>query len=48
MLIGRGGAADGAVDVRKGLRGGNSDVHDEGNRQLQCDSRGRSRGGGES
>ena len=44
MPIGRGGASDGAADVRKGSRRRSSGVRDEGNRQVQRDGRGKSRG----
>ena len=44
MLIGRGGAGDGAADVRIESRRGSSGVRGKGNRQAQCGGRGRSRG----
>ena len=44
MLIGRDGAGNGASDVRRGSHRGNLVVRGEGNRQVQCDGLGRSRG----
>ena len=44
MLIERGGAGDGASDVIRGSHHGSSGVRGEGNRQVRCDGRGRSRG----
>ena len=44
MLIGRGGTGDGAADARKGSRRGSSGVRGKGNKQVQCDGRGRRRG----
>ena len=44
MLIGRGGAGDGAADFRRGFRRRSPGVRGEGNRQVQSDGRARSRG----
>ena len=44
MLIGCGGAGDGAAGVRRWFYRGSSGVRGEENRQVQCDGRGRSRG----
>ena len=46
MLIGRGGAGDGAADVRRGFYRGSPRVRGEGNRQVQSDDR-EEVGGGE-
>ena len=45
MLIGRGGAGDGAADVRRESRRGSPGVRGERNRQEQSDGQGRSRDG---
>ena len=44
VIIGRGGAGDGAVDVKRRSRRGSPAVRGKGNRQVQSDGRGRSRG----
>ena len=41
MIVGRGGAGEGAADVKRGSRRGSSGVRGEGNMKVQRDGRGK-------